>query len=233
MISFVNRGAIAMDEWLPENTRRTFRSCKVCGAPSALFGVVDFNKHCDEERTGKLPVSGQPVYYYRCLDCGFLFTGLCDGWTESDFGERIYNQAYHLIDSDYATVRPDSNAGIIADLLDPVRDRLRMLDFWGGNGRLAARLRKAGFPDCETYDPHDPAHAAKPTRRFNLITSFETLEHSPDPSRFVQEVAALLEDTGLVLFSTMVQPEDIGAIGLSWWYAGPRNGHISESPHQR
>ncbi len=34
-------------------------------------------------------------------------------------------------------------------------------------------------------------------------------------------------DPGLILFSTLLQPADIDRLGLNWWYAGPRNGHVS------
>jgi len=36
-----------------------------------------------------------------------------------------------------------------------------------------------------------------------------------------------LMDAGLILFSTLLQPADIDRQGLNWWYAGPRNGHVS------
>jgi 2-polyprenyl-6-hydroxyphenyl methylase/3-demethylubiquinone-9 3-methyltransferase len=36
-----------------------------------------------------------------------------------------------------------------------------------------------------------------------------------------------LTDTGLILFSTLLQPIEIEQQGLNWWYAGPRNGHVS------
>jgi len=34
-------------------------------------------------------------------------------------------------------------------------------------------------------------------------------------------------EDGLLLFSTLLQPEEIQQTGLSWWYAAPRNGHCS------
>ena len=37
----------------------------------------------------------------------------------------------------------------------------------------------------------------------------------------------LLSDPGLIIFSTLLQPADIEQQGLSWWYVGPRNGHVS------
>jgi 2-polyprenyl-6-hydroxyphenyl methylase/3-demethylubiquinone-9 3-methyltransferase len=37
----------------------------------------------------------------------------------------------------------------------------------------------------------------------------------------------LLSNIGVVLFSTVLQPADIEKVGLSWWYVGRRNGHVS------
>jgi hypothetical protein len=30
-----------------------------------------------------------------------------------------------------------------------------------------------------------------------------------------------------VLFSTLVQPPAFESTGMTWWYIGPRNGHVS------
>ena len=53
------------------------------------------------------------------------------------------------------------------------------------------------------------------------------LEHSTDPARTFADMNELLADPGLILFSTLLQPEDIDRQGLNWWYAAPRNGHVS------
>ena len=37
----------------------------------------------------------------------------------------------------------------------------------------------------------------------------------------------MLNDCGLIFFSTLLQPPDIDRQGLNWWYAAPRNAHIS------
>ena len=37
----------------------------------------------------------------------------------------------------------------------------------------------------------------------------------------------LLADEGIILFSTLTQPADFDQLRLHWWYAGPRNGHVS------
>jgi hypothetical protein len=50
------------------------RDCKICSGPSPLFGVVDFHKSCIEAQGNRLPLSGRPIYYRRCVNCGFAFT---------------------------------------------------------------------------------------------------------------------------------------------------------------
>ena len=102
-----------------------------------------------------------------------------------------------------------------------------MLDYGGGEGLLAELLRASGFPHVETYDPFVPRFAARPSGRFDCITCFEVLEHATDPLRVFAEMNELLTSPGLVLFSTLLQPADMAFRGLSWWYASPRNGHVS------
>ena len=63
---------------------------------------------------------------------------------------------------------------------------------------------------------------------FDLITAFEVFEHVPDPARLVTDLAALLDNDGAVVFSTLVTDGHIVAgQPLQWWYASPRNGHVS------
>jgi hypothetical protein len=200
--------------------------CKICGEPAPLFGVVDFSKNCEERRGVRLPLSGIPVYYRRCIRCGFLFTNHCDKWTARDFRERIYNSEYEAVDPEYAVDRPASNARLVAKLFSEQPDRIAVLDYGGGSGVFADSLRRVGFPVCDTYDPFSRG-TDRPRRRYHLVTCFEVLEHVADPVATAQDIAELLEPDAVVLFSTLVQPADLEQVGPSWWYLGPRNGHIS------
>ena len=75
-------------------TQAPERNCKCCGAAAALFGVVDFSKNCRELDGFFLPVSGIPIYYYRCPDCDFIFTTFFDDFTDEDMKAHIYNDDY-------------------------------------------------------------------------------------------------------------------------------------------
>jgi SAM-dependent methyltransferase len=200
--------------------------CKCCGAPAFRYGVVDFHKNCEIQRRKVLDISGVPIYYYRCPICHFIFTTAFDHFTNEDFLRHIYNEEYALVDPDYQEARPRGNAATLCQLFSAARPS-RILDYGGGNGVLAELLRASGFSQTETYDPFVPRFSAKPPDRVDCIVSFEVVEHTTDPARVFAEMNDLLTDPGLILFSTLLQPGDIDQQGLNWWYAGPRNGHVS------
>jgi tetratricopeptide (TPR) repeat protein/SAM-dependent methyltransferase len=199
--------------------------CKVCQGASQLFGVVDFHKSCMEAKGLRLSLSGVPVYYRRCGQCGFTFTEAFDGWPAEEFQNRIYNNDYILVDPDFVEVRPAVNARMVAESFPDSRESIRILDYGGGSGLLAERLREMGF-SAATYDPFSQFHEV-PHERFDLITCFEVMEHVPQPRETVAAMVSLLNEDGAILFSTLVQPAEFEKIGLSWWYAAPRNGHVS------
>jgi len=200
--------------------------CKCCAAPAFLYGVVDFHKNCEIIRRKVLEVSGIPIYYHRCSQCGFLFTTAFDHFTKEDFLHHIYNSDYILVDPDYREARPTGNAALIGNLFPSLRPQ-RLLDYGSGEGLLTDLLRKAGFPQVDAYDPFVPRLAIRPTHRYDCIVCFEVLEHSTDPRQTLAEMNDFLEPEGMIVFSTLVQPANFDEQGLNWWYAGPRNGHVS------
>lgn len=201
--------------------------CKCCGATAFLYGLVDFHKNCESlHGRAVLGLSGVPIYYHRCPECGFLFTTAFDDFSTEDFLRHIYNEEYILVDPDYLGDRARYNAKVLLGLFSEGRPR-RILDYGGGNGVLAGCLRDAGFPDVENYDPFVPDHATRPEGRFDCVVSFEVVEHATDPERTFADMMEFLDESGLIIFSTLLQPPDIERRGLGWWYCGPRNGHVS------
>ena len=201
------------------------KACKVCGCPSPLFGVVDFHKSCIEAQGRRLSLSGIPIYYRRCPTCRFVFTDAFDTWSEQAFLKHIYNENYVVVDPDFVEVRPSLNAQAIGLAFAASRSEIRILDYGGGNGRMAELLREQGF-SAATYDPFS-VHNELPSCRFELVTCLEVAEHAPFPAQTIASMTSLLHDDGAILFSTLLQPDNFEALGLNWWYAGPRNGHVS------
>lgn len=201
--------------------------CKCCGSTAHLCGVVDFNKNCEQQRNPHvLPVIGIPVYYHRCSFCGFIFSILFDDFSSHQFSEAIYNNDYILVDPDFEDVRPRSNAQAITNILGK-NWSLDVLDYGGGTGKTAALLREQGYSNVNTYDPFSGEHRNRPQAVFDCIFSFEVFEHTISPRQTLDEICGLLKPNGLIFFSTLLQPENIGEVGLNWWYIGPRNGHVS------
>jgi hypothetical protein len=202
--------------------------CKICESPAPLYGVVDFNKCCEEARGFRLPLSGVPIYYRSCPRCGFVFTDAFDDWSVDQFRAHIYNDDYGMVDPDYGTRRPSANALSVVDLWGAIKADTRVLDYGGGNDTLCAILRTQGFAAAITYDPMVPEFARRPPGKFDLVTCFETLEHLPDPAAGIAALVESVADPGMVFYSTLVQPPNLGEHGgPAWWYVAPRNGHIS------
>ncbi len=202
--------------------------CPACYGSCRLLDVVDFNKSCEEQRGCSLPLSGTPIYYYACEVCGFCFAPEFVQWTLADFETRIYNDDYAAVDPDYLSIRPSNNAKALIDAFGARKDGIRHLDYGGGNGLLSRLLKEAGW-NSTSYDPFvDRATKLRDLGTFNLITAFEVFEHVPDIKDLINNLSALLDTDGLVLFSTLLNDGNIHSKNrLTWWYASPRNGHIS------
>ena len=202
--------------------------CKVCGTASPLFGVCDFMKNCEQRRDPALgrPLAGVPIYYHRCPACGFLFTAAFDGLDDAEVGALIYNDDYVRFDPDFVEARPSEMARGVRGLVgDALLRQLGILDYGGGSGRLRDLLRASGGSRVDSYDPY--FQDSEPQARFDLILCFEVLEHACRPRRLVADLRRWLNPSGMVIFSTLLQPPDIAQQGIDWWYVAPRNGHVS------
>jgi 2-polyprenyl-6-hydroxyphenyl methylase/3-demethylubiquinone-9 3-methyltransferase len=208
----------------PANPFDNTKCCKVCGAPAVAFDAVDFNKYCATEDYYEFGFARIPVVYWRCVLCSFVFTDFFDDWTPSEFSQYIYNDDYIKVDGEYAEIRPNRMAEEYARRLHLCRN-LRILDYGSGAGVFVNRMRAAGFTAIEGYDPFSSPR--RPQGKFDIITCFEVIEHTPDPQGSFADMCGLLAESGFIVFSQTVQPLNLSAIRGSWWYLAPRNGHIS------
>ena len=201
--------------------------CPVCGSSCEWLDALDFNKSCEEARGTSLPRSGVLVAYALCGNCGFCFAPQICAWPVETFARWIYNDAYVQVDPDYLGTRPRSNADVLDQLFVPA-PAARHIDYGGGDGMLANILRERGW-NSSSYDPfleRDRAHESR--GRFDLITAFEVFEHVPDIDALIRDLDRLRTPTGIVLFSTLVSDGEVHPNRpIKWWYAAPRNGHIS------
>ena len=202
--------------------------CPVCDGRCVAVGTLDFNKSCEEFRGKVLPRSGIGVRYFACGDCGFCFAPEICGWTPAELAREIYNDAYPSIDPDWEEVRPRNNAVVLQEAFGNRAPSIRHLDYGGGNGLLARLLAGKGWNSL-SYDPYvDRERRLADLGRFDLVTAFEVFEHVQDVQALMRDLASLLVEDGVVLFSTLLSDgEIVPGEPLTWWYAAPRNGHIS------
>ena len=203
-------------------------SCPICNQASPPLDVVDFNKSCTEHKGDFLRLSGIAVYYYLCRGCGFCFAPGFSKWSLEEFEKNIYNPQYHQVDPDYESLRPEANAATLKKILAGKEEEIRHLDYGGGNGQLSDLLQQAKW-DSISWDPFvDKERPVESLGRFNLITAYEVFEHVPDVNALMNNLDMLLSQDGIILFTTMISDGSILADKrLTWWYASPRNGHIS------
>jgi hypothetical protein len=207
-----------------ENLRRDQRDCKICGGSAAFFDVVDFNKFCSVSDYYAFGRSGIPVCYWRCVDCGLVFTEFFDTWASEDFARWVYNSDYALVDAEYLEVRPALFSGDVGRRLRGL-ESIAILDYGSGAGTFSERMRGQGFAGAENFDPY--SSPTRPAGPFDLLTCFEVLEHSVDPVATVEDMKGFLKADGCILFSQALQPSGIMEIRANWWYVAPRNGHAS------
>ena len=206
----------------------TIKICPICNGKAIAFDVVDFNKSCEENRGRFFPLSGKSIYYYQCHSCQFTFAPEFANWSEQDFAREIYNDQYIDHDPDYLERRPQQNFQLIESLFKDQKAAIRHLDYGGGNGALSALLKASGW-SSSTYDPFSSEkNSLEGLGQFNLITAFEVFEHASDSNQLMSQLTKLKTDDGLILFSTLTSDGVIEPHKrLTWWYASPRNGHIS------
>ncbi|TFW23851.1 methyltransferase domain-containing protein [Duganella callida] len=224
------------DDWAPvlQQVREdlallpAYDGCPACGRGMVPHDVVDFNKSCGEAHGRYLPLAGTAVYYHRCPGCGFAQAPAFRQWTRQAFRAHLYNDDYAAVDPDGVSVRPLQNADFVHQLFGESRAAIRHLDYGAGSGLLSATLRERQW-DSLAYDPFADDER-KPTQlgKFNFITAFAAFERAPDVKALMADLLALMDEECVLIFSTrfsdgQLQPNT----RLTWWYAAPRNGHIS------
>jgi SAM-dependent methyltransferase len=202
--------------------------CPVCNQKAILHDVVDFNKSCGESWGEFLPLTGTPVYYALCTDCGHCFAPELLKWNKETFSELIYNNDYIKVDPQYLNERPKSNSAILEKTFGAHKKNIAHLDYGGGNGTLSRTLQELGW-DSACYEPFSDSHPDIPkAKKFDLITAYEVFEHVPDPHQLMKDMDSFVSPQGIIFFTTLLSNEHIAANKrISWWYASPRNGHIN------
>ena len=178
--------------------------CRLCGGPSRfVFRKVLLGKH--------------EVSFNRCMACHSL-------QSESPYwlGEA-YSPAVDAIDTGAA--QRVLYCFALTHIVMRVLNCRTALDFGGGAGLLSRLLRDAGY-DAWWYDQYtSPGYATgfvgDPAKAYDLVTSFEVIEHFASPATDIQTLFA--GDPRVVLLMTEIYRGQ----GEDWSYIAPEEGqHI-------
>lgn len=207
--------------------------CPVCTAQTQRLGALDFNKCCHKEIQPLFPVTGLAITYEMCPSCGYAFAPQFLDWSEEDFLTKIYNQDYITLDPAYKETRPRHYAGYAHNLFPKGCGIARHLDYGGGSGLLSELMKEKGW-NSQTFDPFPQTEARlEDLGTFDYITAIEVFEHVPDVNVLMKNLCHLLEKPGLIFFTTLASDNQIlCGKKLDWWYAAPRNGHVSLFSHK-
>lgn len=206
--------------------------CKICNSKTYIYGVCDFNKNCEGTKIGnKMPMIGHAVYYHKCNSCGFIFSIDFDNWTKDDFIRNIYNDEYEIVDPEYKEIRPKNLVQWMLPLLNG-NTSITMLDYGAGTAVFGKTLNQLGY-QCESWDPMwgTPPSFSK-DKKFDVITAFEVIEHTPTPIETIQEMISFLEPgSGQIVMHSLAN-DIITNEGIGYWYIAPRNGHVCMFSHR-
>jgi 2-polyprenyl-3-methyl-5-hydroxy-6-metoxy-1,4-benzoquinol methylase len=212
--------------------------CFLCG--SREFLTVDSLRpsqinHAWAHMGAKLPAAAtdpfdhvQAIHLHRCRSCGFLqFSPVLPG------NSAFYSELQRQIPNYYPPHSPSFHRAIdlarrmgVAEVIDLGCGAGAFLDMARAAG-LATRgldLNATAVAACRARG-HDVLNATAeqfagthPEQRFRLVTSFEVMEHVPNPARFFHDAANLLQPGGYLAIAV---PNEDGI-----------HGHCPLEPHQ-
>ena len=184
--------------------------CKICASMA-------------QERFRATVLGRHHVAYYCCESCGFMQT------EEPYWLPEAYSNSITASDTG-SLLRSLFLAELASVILYCFYDRdAKYLDFAGGYGLFARRMRDIGFDFYwrDAYSPNLVARGfeyAEELGRIELITSFESFEHFSEP---IAEIERMLAISRNIIFTTELLPDPIPT-PEQWYYYGLHHGqHIS------
>jgi|LauGreDrversion4_2_1035121.scaffolds.fasta_scaffold64653_2 hypothetical protein len=138
--------------------------------------------------------------------------------------EKSYQRAITDLDTGILQ-RSDDIANVLTPFIIAKKGNQRGIDFGGGYGLLARRLRDRGF-EWQSIDPMVENifqyQTEPPVQSYGIVSLIEVLEHLVDP---LEEMAKLANISEQIYISTlMIEPNFQNP---TWWYLQPETGqHI-------
>lgn len=85
-----------------------------------------------------------------------------------------------------------------------LRSHHRILDYGCGKGLFVQTLKSAGYTHAAGYDPLIPEYSDPGilTELYDVLVSFDVIEHVPEPDAYLKELASMLKPGGLLILGT-------------------------------
>jgi hypothetical protein len=164
---------------------------------------------------------------FLCPHCDYLFVA------QPHWLEEAYRRVINILDTGCLARTESLREQTSLPIYLLSGNRGAWLDYGGGHGGYARRMRDTGF-DFRWQDPKAENLFAggfedKHDNTYEGITCFECLEHFSDP---VAEIRRMLTRAPRILFTTELRPEQLPSPDR-WWYYGWEHGqHVGFHSHR-
>lgn len=180
-------------------------NCHICGAKTR--SIIDEQLH---------------ITYDVCDSCDFISKS--KGYQlDSISEEKIYDLHDNSFESKgYVAIFEN----LIANYIRPLNIKGNVLEFGSGPGPVLKELlsREPGL-EVYDFDPFYNNNEAYKSRKYNLITTTEVVEHFYEPMKEFKHLYDLLAQDGYLVVMTKFRTMDDASF-LQWWYR--RDGtHVS------
>lgn len=172
--------------------------CKICGGETCAFTQEKFQ-----------------VTYHQCVVCEFIFRDPLEILSKEEEYTIYEGHENALEDKGYVAYLNRFIQGAVLPFVGPSKEGL---DYGSGPSPVLAKIlqRDHGY----TMDLYDLFYAPEKvflSKRYDLITSVEVVEHFTDPMREFRWMKEALKTGGVLAIQTQLHPKD-WALFKNWYY---------------
>lgn len=171
--------------------------CKICGTPTTSFRIDQMN-----------------ILFHECSFCEFIFKDESHYITEEKELEKY--DMHHNDDDNIGYVNFLTN--FVDAAVMPYIKSGSALDFGSGPNPVLSRILSEKYPfQVDIYDLHYSKDKIYESKKYQLITSTEVVEHLANPLEYFELFHSLLLPKGILSIMTLFYPKDKKQFA-NWFY---------------